>query len=113
MEQHIETQASKCSTIILSDDGRMSLKDHLEIILSTGTLLIAPSVLNYRTGSTAQNFWMKEHRTMKKHKMLITLAGLVVAVATTATVAAYTLARRWLQSPRRGIRRHSGAGVPG
>ena len=29
---------------------------------------------------------------MKKHKMLITLAGLVVAVATTATVAAYTLA---------------------
>ena len=29
---------------------------------------------------------------MKKHKILITLAGLVVAVATTATVAAYTLA---------------------
>ena len=29
---------------------------------------------------------------MKKQKMLITLAGLVVAVATTATVAAYTLA---------------------
>ena len=29
---------------------------------------------------------------MKKHKMLISLAGLVVAVATTATVAAYTLA---------------------
>ena len=29
---------------------------------------------------------------MKKHKMLITLAGLVVALATTATVAAYTLA---------------------
>ena len=29
---------------------------------------------------------------MKKNKMLITLAGLVVAVATTATVTAYTLA---------------------
>ena len=29
---------------------------------------------------------------MKKHKILITLAGLAVAVATTATVAAYTLA---------------------
>ena len=29
---------------------------------------------------------------MKKHKMLITLAGLAVAVTTTATVAAYTLA---------------------
>ena len=29
---------------------------------------------------------------MKKQKMLMTLAGLVVAVATTATIAAYTLA---------------------
>ena len=29
---------------------------------------------------------------MKKHKMIITLAGLAAVVATTATVAAYTLA---------------------
>ena len=37
---------------------------------------------------------------MKKYKMLISLAGLVAAVATTATVAAYTLAGDGSGPPR-------------
>ena len=36
---------------------------------------------------------------MKKHKMLITLAGLVIAVATTVTVSAYTLAGNGSSTP--------------
>ena len=39
---------------------------------------------------------------MKMHKMLITLAGLMIAVATTGTVAAYTLAGNGSNTPAEG-----------
>ena len=39
---------------------------------------------------------------MKMHKMLITLAGLLIAVATTGTVAAYTLAGNGSNTPAEG-----------